>query len=265
MCNCAIAVLRHCCTVTQAGCGVVSLWMFFTVFAPAWCGPGTTQGGAAVVAAVAVWLWANTSYNLYRAAAASPGSGAAKDLTPWLQAEGLQSGASGRVLNLVPGSVEGTKLCKKTGLLSAEHSHFCRTCGKLVGYMDHHCPFTYNCVGLDNFAYYFSFLCYSTLGASFSLIISLPAFLGCVLDPSHRFSVIFARLAVAVGAGQPYYSTLEKSGLAAMCEDYSDNVLVCVIVALGLACVGTLFLFHTWLLWCQLTTLDRVRRELEDF
>ena len=32
-----------------------------------------------------------------------------------------------------------------------------------------------------------------------------------------------------------------------------------VLVALGLGCVGTLCLFHFWLLWCQLTTLDLLR------
>ena len=53
--------------------------------------------------------------------------------------------------------------------------------GRCVSYMDHHCPFTHNCVGRANFVHYYLFLLWTTIGGALASYVSLPAFLNCVL------------------------------------------------------------------------------------
>ena len=62
---------------------------------------------------------------------------------------------------------------------------FCSRCsGRCVSYMDHHCPFTHNCVGHANFVHYYLFLLWTTMGAVLASYLSLPAFLNCVMYES---------------------------------------------------------------------------------
>ena len=57
--------------------------------------------------------------------------------------------------------------CFTCDLVKPIRAHHCKTCKKCVLRMDHHCPWTGNCVGADNIRYFIQFLFY----ASFALFI----------------------------------------------------------------------------------------------
>ena len=146
---------------------------------------------------LALWLWSNSAYNLFRASTVHAGSGAEADVTDWLRQHGCTregdadcgraAGAAPRANG--PAHRRGHGANDRTGAPTlgegtstrARFSHRCSACGECFGYMDHHCPFVYNCIGVDNFVFYFLFLVYATGGAVLSLVVSLPPFLGCVL------------------------------------------------------------------------------------
>lgn len=64
-------------------------------------------------------------------------------------------------------------------LWNPSQSHYCKICDCAVLYLDHHCPFTGNCVGLKNFFHFYIGLCYGTLGLLYAVLITLPYFLEC--------------------------------------------------------------------------------------
>ncbi|SCU81795.1 LAMI_0B07712g1_1 [Lachancea mirantina] len=57
--------------------------------------------------------------------------------------------------------------CKICKCYKPERTHHCKTCGKCVLVMDHHCPWTMNCVGLNNFAPFVRFLVWVMVTTSF--------------------------------------------------------------------------------------------------
>ncbi len=62
-----------------------------------------------------------------------------------------------------------------------KRSHFCKLCNVRVPYMDHHCPFTGNCVGYGNFSYFYLWLLYMTLGLGYAIWVVFPYFSQCML------------------------------------------------------------------------------------
>ena len=55
----------------------------------------------------------------------------------------------------------------------------CKICQYKVHYMDHHCPFTGSCVGLNNYSYFFLGLCYGVIGLGYAVIVTAPYFYHC--------------------------------------------------------------------------------------
>lgn len=56
--------------------------------------------------------------------------------------------------------------CAKCKNYKPERTHHCKTCNKCVLALDHHCPWTMNCVGLNNFASFIRFLVAVIVGTS---------------------------------------------------------------------------------------------------
>lgn len=54
----------------------------------------------------------------------------------------------------------GSKWCRKCNAFKPPRCHHCKTCGFCVLRMDHHCPWTNNCVGWRNFPHFLRFLGY---------------------------------------------------------------------------------------------------------
>lgn len=58
-----------------------------------------------------------------------------------------------------PANIDSLGLkCGKCHNIKPERTHHCQTCGQCVLMMDHHCPWTQNCVGYANFPHFMRFL-----------------------------------------------------------------------------------------------------------
>ena len=61
-------------------------------------------------------------------------------------------------------------------------SHYCSYCQNRIAYMDHHCPFTANCVGLNNYSYFMLGLLYAFLGLLYAWLMTFPYLKMCWVD-----------------------------------------------------------------------------------
>jgi len=87
-----------------------------------------------------------------------------------LQPSGLRSGWQ-------PGRATACKKC--SGRLRPERAHHCSICRVCVLRMDHHCPWTGNCVGFRNYKFFLLLGIYACLGSCFGLATALPELLCC--------------------------------------------------------------------------------------
>ena len=150
---------------------IVAIAVFFSLFLPLSL---SSQGvdsiftplGLAHVVFV-LFLWVNTVYNYYRAATLSPG------YVPITQLPASQDLSSS----------PATLYCWSCNSPRPEHAHHCRDCNRCIVLMDHHCPFTMNCVGRDNYAHFYLFLAYVTAGLAYAAVESFPFFDDCWLTP----------------------------------------------------------------------------------
>ncbi|RDD42258.1 putative ZDHHC-type palmitoyltransferase 8 [Trichoplax sp. H2] len=132
------------------------------------------------------------------------------------------------------GSHTDYPVCTKCDRIKVGATRHCKVCQRCICMMDHHCPFTVNCVGLNNFYYFVSFLGYAWLGMSFAIYMTFTAFMGCMI-------------------GQTSYRNALP---ASICFNLGKNAIVLVpIVTLWLA-LGTLLAFQITCLLCNVSTLD---------
>lgn len=72
--------------------------------------------------------------------------------------------------NYKPSSKKSWKRwCKKCKNYKPERAHHCKTCRTCVLKMDHHCPWTMNCVGFGNMPHFMRFLVWVEFTTSFGL------------------------------------------------------------------------------------------------
>ena len=60
-----------------------------------------------------------------------------------------------------------------------KRSYFCKACRTKILYMDHHCPFTGNCVGFRNYSHFYLWLLYGTIGLVYAVLVTYPYFSEC--------------------------------------------------------------------------------------
>lgn len=60
--------------------------------------------------------------------------------------------------------------CRKCALYKPPRAHHCKTCNRCVLKMDHHCPWTGNCVGHGNFPHFLRFLAWVVFTTGYVLV-----------------------------------------------------------------------------------------------
>jgi len=74
--------------------------------------------------------------------------------------------------------------CTKCRNERPDRAHHCKTCGKCVVNMDHHCPWMNNCVGLHNRKLFVVFLMYAVLGTGIVAVAMVSTFFDQINHPS---------------------------------------------------------------------------------
>ncbi|KAH3903310.1 palmitoyltransferase PFA4 SCDLUD_000935 [Saccharomycodes ludwigii] len=71
--------------------------------------------------------------------------------------------------NFKPPKHEWKNFCKKCNMYKPPRAHHCKTCGQCVLVMDHHCPWTMNCIGYNNFPHFMRFLFWVVISIGYLL------------------------------------------------------------------------------------------------
>ncbi|KAF9215434.1 hypothetical protein BGZ59_001374 [Podila verticillata] len=67
--------------------------------------------------------------------------------------------------------------CSKCHHVKPERAHHCRVCKRCVLKMDHHCPWVLNCVGMDNYKFFFLFIFYTAVHCVYIFVTLAPLYL----------------------------------------------------------------------------------------
>lgn len=185
-----------------------ALYFFFALVVPfsletaadggEWWTP-TSTAAVAGASVFCVWLWINTVYCYYQAIMQSPSKlvaarakareanvpsglrkregperGPPEDKGNSVAEERVDAGEGG----------ERIRVCRVCRVPRTATTHHCRQCGRCIPHMDHHCPFTANCVSTGpkgNFVFFFLFIFYTTVGCLFACATNALPFYHCFL------------------------------------------------------------------------------------
>lgn len=80
--------------------------------------------------------------------------------------------------------------CKWCGKYKPDRCHHCRVCRQCILKMDHHCPWIYNCVGFQNYKFFFLLLTYTMLDTHF-IIWTMSESMVRSVDENAPFVIMF--------------------------------------------------------------------------
>ena len=115
-------------------------------------------------AVVFIYVWFNIVFNYFAVILTSPGK--AYSLTQ-LEEEGY--------------ATENVSICKKCKRLKSLGTGHCSPCGYCVRLHSHHSYLLNNCIGLNNFSYYYLLLCFACFGEAFCIYELYRPFTVCVI------------------------------------------------------------------------------------
>lgn len=205
----------------------------------------------------AYWVWLNMTVNYYLATFCSPGYCA--DLAQSEDTETIhpQPTSDAQTVKSDSSVPEDTLTLSNThndcqdfptndstplpdpGMTLGKRSHYCKICSKTVLYMDHHCPFTGNCVGIRNYAHFILHLVYAWIGLAYGISAALFYFGEC------WFPTIWAHLRLS--------TDLNETDVCTELLPYKEYLFP---VIGGFAVLTILLTFQGFLLLSDLSTYD---------
>ena len=226
-----------------ACCGLALHLFFYTFLAitvhsyAAYLSPLSTYCLAGVLSCVAVYIVSSMLYHYIIAA--------------FLPASSLSSTSSPSVDPSSP-----VRSCVKCGVVKGYRTHHCGICNRCTALMDHHCPFTANCVGRDNLRAFILWLSFCCVGLLYGAVMSYPAFSHCILHRSalppvneRNFTFTTALLPTAATPPSSLWSL-------AYCKSLSNTPWTFLLVAFGQVSVIGLWIMQVWLMTVDMTTLE---------
>jgi len=102
---------------------------------------------------------------------------------------------------------EGGRKCRQCGGPQPISTWHCTTCDQCVMYMDHHCPFTANCVGHANYPFFFGFVFWAWMATVYATWLTFHPHLHCdaplsdgtvSCEPSTKRKLLWASVAMCV-------------------------------------------------------------------
>ena len=189
----------------------------------------------------AYWVWVNAFVNYVYTVFSKPGI-----FTFLSDSSGLEHAAfADESCGIKEEELSGldTRECDCKGYSKKEpNSYACRTCGCVIPYRDHHCPFTGNCIGLHNYSYFLLSLFYSMVGLGYEVSVFFAYFGEC--------SFLIWR------AVYPTQSNQVK-GICRDLEPYGESVLP----AIGaLVTVSVMFFLQVFMLAADISTYQLLKQ-----
>lgn len=187
--------------------GYSSQWLFATATA---LDPGPLSAFESVLFnALLACLW----WTYFRACSVDPGryvfdeqpestsatAAAASDGAPSTRRGSFSSSGSS---SHAPTAATAVRWCKKCNAPKPARSHHCRHCRRCIPKMDHHCPWTGNCVSMQTFPHFLRFVVFTNLSLWFlAALLSrrfyalyaqryLPAYLGPTLSQLVHLTIL---------------------------------------------------------------------------
>ena len=156
---------------------LLGLWMQLFLFIPLMPSVPLRSLKLVLHSLLAYWLWVNAAANYVYTVFSRPG-------IFWLIRDGIKGGTD--ISDCAAGHRESDYVkSPNDGDVSNEegtpdkHTYHCKICKAYIPYRDHHCPFTGNCIGLNNYSYFLLGLFYSVLGLGYGIIVVFVYFREC--------------------------------------------------------------------------------------
>ncbi|EGZ27194.1 hypothetical protein PHYSODRAFT_467739 [Phytophthora sojae] len=74
-----------------------------------------------------------------------------------------------------PNAGDGITFCRRCRHFRPPRAHHCSVCDRCIAHLDHHCPWVNNCIGRDNYRYFFTFLVWLAVGCYYAAYMSYRA------------------------------------------------------------------------------------------
>ncbi|KAE9118654.1 hypothetical protein PF010_g8143 [Phytophthora fragariae] len=74
-----------------------------------------------------------------------------------------------------PNAGDGITFCRRCRHFRPPRAHHCSVCDRCIAHLDHHCPWVNNCIGRDNYRYFFTFLVWLAVGCYYAAYMSYKA------------------------------------------------------------------------------------------